>query len=109
VPAGADQPLDIGFHQQLQHGLGNQPQKVAVGGLLHELGQCQSLLGHRDPPRLQVKRRNSSLADRPDDHRAGEAAARLCQTRGGRSGAPHHTDNFHHARGRYPRRRNGSE
>ena len=35
MPGGADEPLDIGFHQQLQHCLGYDPQKVAVAGLLH--------------------------------------------------------------------------
>jgi hypothetical protein len=47
-----------------------------------------------------VKRRNSTLADWPDDHRAGEAAARLRQTRGGRSGAPPCVSNFNHLQGR---------
>ena len=48
----------------------------------------------------RVKRRNSTLAERPDDHPSGEAAARLRQTRGGRSGAPPRTPNPHHLRGR---------
>ena len=88
MPADADQAFDIGLHQDLQHRLGHGAQEVAVAGLLHQLGQCQSLLGHRGLPRSQVKPRNSTLAERPDDHLAGDPAARLRQTRGGRCGAP---------------------
>jgi hypothetical protein len=81
VPRGADQALDVGLHQQLQHRLGNGAQEVAFSGLLHELGQGHPLLGHRVLRRGRVKRDNSTLADRPDDHRGGEPAARLRQTR----------------------------
>jgi len=47
-----------------------------------------------------MKPHNSTLAEGPDDHPSGEAAARLRQTRGGRSGAPPRTPNPHHLRGR---------
>ncbi len=47
VPAGADQALHIGLHQELQHGLGHGPQEVALAGLLQQLRQWQSVLGHR--------------------------------------------------------------
>ena len=39
VAPAADQPLDVGFHQQLQHGLGHGSQKISVAGLLQQLGQ----------------------------------------------------------------------
>ena len=47
VPASADQPLDVGLHQQLQDALGHSTQKVTVASLLQKLIQWQSLLGHR--------------------------------------------------------------
>jgi hypothetical protein len=47
VTAGADQALDIGFHQQLQNALGYGTKKVAFAALLQELCQWQSILGHR--------------------------------------------------------------
>ena len=70
VARRADQALDVGLHQDLQHGLGHGAQKVALTGLLHELGQCHPLLGHRDRPRSWVKPCISTLADRPDDRLA---------------------------------------
>lgn len=60
VPASADQPLDVGLHQQLQDALGHSTQKVTVAGLLQKLIQWQSLLGHRGPP-VSVKSSNSTL------------------------------------------------
>lgn len=39
VPAGADHPLHVGFHQELQHRLRHAAQEVAVTGLLQQLGQ----------------------------------------------------------------------
>ena len=47
VPASADQPLDVGLHQQLQDALGHSTQKVTLAGLLQKLIQWQSVLGHR--------------------------------------------------------------
>ena len=47
VPASADQPLDVGLHQQLQDAFGHSTQKVTVASLLQKLIQWQSLLGHR--------------------------------------------------------------
>jgi hypothetical protein len=38
VAPGADHPLDITLHQQLQHRLGYRSQKIAVAGLLQQLG-----------------------------------------------------------------------
>jgi len=60
VPASADQPLDVGLHQQLQDALGHSTQKVSVAGLLQKLIQWQSVLGHRGPP-VSVKSCNSTL------------------------------------------------
>jgi hypothetical protein len=39
VPRGADQPLDIGFHQQLHHSLRHGAQEIAVSGFGQQLGQ----------------------------------------------------------------------
>jgi hypothetical protein len=100
VTRSADQALDVGLHEELQHRLGDGAQEVAFSNLLHELGPCHALLGHRVLRRVQVKPDNSTLADWPDDHRAGEAAARLRQTLAGRSGAPPHVSNFHQLYGR---------
>jgi hypothetical protein len=47
VPAGADQPFDIGFHQDLQHRLRYGSQEIAVAALLQQLDQRHSLIGHR--------------------------------------------------------------
>src|ERR1700687_3909179 len=44
---GADQPLDVGLHQQLQHRLRHGSQKISLAGLLQQFGQHQSLFGHR--------------------------------------------------------------
>ena len=68
VPAGTDQPLDIGFHQDLQHRLRYGSQKIAIAALLQQLGQRHSLLGHRVLGQLGVKRCNSTLAGPPGDH-----------------------------------------
>jgi hypothetical protein len=45
--AGADQPLHVGLHQQLQHGLGHGAQEIPFAGLLQQLGQRHSFVGHR--------------------------------------------------------------
>jgi hypothetical protein len=91
MAAGTDQ-LNIGVHLHLQHRLGHGAQKVALPGLLHELGQCHPLLGHRGRPRSGVKLRISTLADRPDDHLISDAAAahlaRLVDGRSARRLAP---------------------
>ena len=39
VAPGADQPLDVGLHQQLQHCLRHGSQKIALASLLQQLGQ----------------------------------------------------------------------
>ena len=100
MTAHADQALHVRLHQQLQHRLGDGTQEVAVAGLLQQLGQCQSLRGHRGLPRSQVKPRNPTLAEYPDDRLAGDPGARLRQTLGGRCSAPPPVANFHHHRGR---------
>ena len=68
MPAGADQPLDIGFHQDLQHRLRHGSQEIAVAALLQQLGQRHSLVGHRVLGGLGVKCCNSTLAGPPGDH-----------------------------------------
>jgi len=55
VPAGADQPFDIGFHQDLQHCLRHGSQEIAVAALLQQLGQRHSVIGHRVLGQLGVK------------------------------------------------------
>jgi hypothetical protein len=47
IARGADQPFQVTLHQQLQHRLGHGSQKIAFAGLLQQLGQYQSLFGHR--------------------------------------------------------------
>jgi hypothetical protein len=58
VAPGPDQSLNVGFHQQLQHRLCHSSQKISFAGLLQQLGQRQSLLGHRVLSRLAVKSRS---------------------------------------------------
>jgi hypothetical protein len=47
IAPGADHPLDVALHQQLQHRLGHGSQKISIAGLLQQLGHHQSLFGHR--------------------------------------------------------------
>lgn len=47
MPPGADQALDIGLHDQLQHRLGDGAQKVALVVLCEKLGKVHVRLGHR--------------------------------------------------------------
>ncbi len=68
VPAGADQTLDIGFHQDLQHRLRHGSQEIAVAALLQQFDQRHSVVGHRVLGQLRVKRCNSTLAALPGDH-----------------------------------------
>jgi hypothetical protein len=39
VTPGANQPLDVALHQQLQHRLRHGSQKIALASLLQQLGQ----------------------------------------------------------------------
>ena len=39
VPPRADHAVDIGFHDQLQHALGDAAQENAISGLRHQLGK----------------------------------------------------------------------
>jgi hypothetical protein len=80
VPARADQSLHVRLHEELQHGLGDGAQEVGIPGLLQQLGEWQSVLGHRSS--VRVERRNPTLAGRADGHLTSAA-------------------NFHHDRGRY--------
>ena len=82
VATGADQALDIGFHQDLQHRLRHRPQEVAVPALLQQLGKRHSVLGHRVLG-AGWWARNSTLSHPSDDHLLP---------------AP----KFHHDHGRYP-------
>jgi hypothetical protein len=83
-----DQTIDISLRQQLQHRPRHGSQEIAVTGL-QQLGQRQSLLGHRILSRSWLKLRNSTLADRSDGH------PRL--HRNAISGV---APNLHHVRGR---------
>ena len=62
VPPGADQALDIGFHQDLQHRLRNSSQKIAIAALLQQLGKRYSVVGHRVLGGLWVKRLHLHLS-----------------------------------------------
>ena len=68
VPAGADQPFNVGLHQDLQHCLRHGSQEIAVAALLQQLNQRHSVVGHRVLGQLGVKRCNSTLAALPGDH-----------------------------------------
>ena len=46
-PAGADQPLNIGLHDELQHALCHGTEEVLIAGLRQQLGERQSVVGHR--------------------------------------------------------------
>jgi hypothetical protein len=58
VAAGADHPLHVRLHQDLEHALGQRAEEVAVAGLLDQVGECHSVVGHprssrgRSPGRL---------------------------------------------------------
>nr|GFD60913.1 hypothetical protein [Tanacetum cinerariifolium] len=39
VAAGADEAVDVGLHDDLQHALGNAAQEITVSGLRHQLGK----------------------------------------------------------------------
>jgi hypothetical protein len=47
MPAGTDQAFHIGLHDQLQDGLGDGAQEVALIVLGQKLGQVHVRLGHR--------------------------------------------------------------
>jgi len=44
MAAGADQPFDISFHQDLQHGFRHGSQEIAVTALLQQLDQRHSVI-----------------------------------------------------------------
>jgi hypothetical protein len=68
IPAGADQTIDVGLHQHLQHRLRHAARKISVTRLLQQLGQRQSSLYHRILSRLWLKCRDSTVADQADGH-----------------------------------------
>jgi hypothetical protein len=98
VPTGADQPFDIGLHQDLQHRLRHGSQEIAVAALLQQFDKRHSVVGHRLLGQLGVKHCTSTLAVLPGDH--------LPLTRAPGSkywGIPpdaRSPPNFHHERGR---------
>jgi hypothetical protein len=68
VPPGADQPFDIGLHQDLQHRLRHGSQEIAVTALLQQVNQRHSVVGHRVLGQLGVGCCNTTLAALPGDH-----------------------------------------
>ena len=68
MPPGADQPFDIGFHQDLQHRLRHGSQEIAVAALLQQLDQRHSVIGHRVLGGLWVKGLHLHLSRLPGDH-----------------------------------------
>ena len=44
---GADQALDIGLHQNLQHSFRHGAQEIALAALLQQLDKRHSVVGHR--------------------------------------------------------------
>ena len=53
MPAGADQPVDIALHDQLQHRLGDRAKEVALIVLGQKLGQVHVGFGHRGLRRVR--------------------------------------------------------
>ena len=94
MPAGSDQPLDIGLHQQLQDALGHRTQKVTVAGLLQKLVQWQSVLGHRG---LSGRSEVGQLHPRPPAAVTTPALPEIDRKIYRRS-----RRKLHHIRGRYP-------
>jgi hypothetical protein len=47
MAAGANQPFDIGFHQDLPHRLRSGSQEIAVAALLPQVNERHSVVGHR--------------------------------------------------------------
>jgi hypothetical protein len=99
VPTGADETLDIGFHQDLQHCLRHRSQEIAVAALLQQLGQRHSVVGHRVLGQLGVKSRNSTLAGLPGRPPSAHARAEL-QVLGHSVRRALYRQNFHRERGR---------
>ena len=99
VAASADQTLDIGFHQDLQHRLRHGSQEIAVAALLQQFDKRHSVVGHRLLGQLGVKHCTSTLAVLPGDHLP------LTPAPGSKYwGIPPDArlpPNFHHHRGRY--------
>jgi hypothetical protein len=67
MAAGADQPFDIGLHQDLQHGFRHSPEKIALAALLQQRDKRHSILGHRVLGGCGW-RRKSTLAHLAGDH-----------------------------------------
>ncbi len=47
VATGANQPLDIRLHQDLQHRLRHGSQEISIAALLQQLDKRHSVVGHR--------------------------------------------------------------
>jgi len=47
VTSGTDHTLDVGFHQQLRHGLRHVAQEIIISSFGQQLRQRQSVLGYR--------------------------------------------------------------
>jgi hypothetical protein len=86
VAAGADQPFDISFHEDLQYRLCHGWQEIAVAALLQQLG------------RFGVNRCNSTLAGLPGDHPSLTRAPSSIYW--GIARSTRSPPNFHHDRGR---------
>jgi hypothetical protein len=70
VAAGADQALDIGFHQDLQHCLRHRSKEVTLATLLQQLDKRHSVIVHRVLGGSRVKGCNFTVAHLPGDHRS---------------------------------------
>jgi hypothetical protein len=47
MATGADLPVHVSFHEQLEHGFGDGSQKIVFAGLFQQGGQRHSVLGVR--------------------------------------------------------------
>jgi hypothetical protein len=72
VPARADQALHVGLHQELQHGLGDGAQEIGIPGLLQQLGEWQSVVGHRSSVRVGASQPHPSRPGRWPPHKRSE-------------------------------------
>lgn len=70
ISPGADHPLHVRLHEDLQHGLGEAAQEIPVIGLLQRFHQRHPVVGHRVLVGLGLKSANSTLTAHPDGHLA---------------------------------------
>src|SRR5919202_2266052 len=66
---GADEALDIGFHEDLQDGFGHAAQEVALSTLLQQGGKWHAVIGHRGLSGWNPVGKHDLTPEMPDGHR----------------------------------------